>query len=92
MKLLFFEFGKVLIAMALCTLFFTLIPLSVLALLLPFDILIWLYIRRKVSVAAWIGILCTMYIAAVSFSVIWIINGHSGLEFLLDVDWIRHKF
>jgi hypothetical protein len=60
--------------------------------LLPVDVIGWLFIRARISAGAWIGISIMIYLVVVVSSFIWIQTGHTGLEFLLDVDWLTKRF
>ncbi len=88
-KILLYVAAKLLVAFGGGMLLFTLLPLSLYVLLLPLDIIGWLLIRSKISASAGISISIMIYLVAVVSSFIWIQTGHTGLEFLLDMDWMR---
>ena len=89
-KIVLYEVCKGVAAFGMCFLFFTLLPLSLFVLLLPFEIIVYLFIRKKVSIGGWIQITLIVYVAVFFLAFLWITTGHEGLEFLLDIDvWRR---
>jgi hypothetical protein len=88
-KILAYEVIKLLMALGGCLLLFSLLPFSLYVLFLPVDLIGWLLIRSGISAGMRVGISIVIYLVAVLSSVVWIQTGHGGLEFLLDVDWLR---
>ena len=91
-KILLFEITKLLIAFGGCFLLFSLLPFSIYVLLLPVELIFWWFMRTKITLGTWIGISMIVFISSCVFSFVWITTGHTGLEFLLDIDVIRRKF
>lgn len=88
-KILVYEVIKLLLALGGCLLLFSLLPFSLYVLFLPVDVIGWLLLRPRISARAWVSISIVIYLVAVLCSFVWIHTGHRGLQFLLDIDWLR---